>query len=100
MAQGKGIKANGGFPASPVGTRVPRIDGAEKVAGEAPIVATAAAITNAVADATGAFVCELPVTPERVLRTMAENRKTVGRPRSMRRGTLLQSCVHEVHISC
>ncbi len=46
-----------------------------KGAGETPIVATAAAIANAVAEATGAFVCELPVTPERVLRAMAENRK-------------------------
>jgi len=46
-----------------------------KGAGETPIVATAAAIANAVAEATGAFVCELPVTPERILRAMAENRK-------------------------
>jgi len=46
-----------------------------KGAGETPVVATAAAIANAVADATGAFVRELPVTPERVLRAMKGNRK-------------------------
>lgn len=41
-----------------------------KGAGETPIVATAPAIANAVADATGAYVRELPITPERVLRAM------------------------------
>ncbi len=46
-----------------------------KGAGETPVVATAAAIANAVADATGAFVCELPVTPERILRAMAKFKK-------------------------
>ena len=35
-----------------------------------PIVATAAVIANAVADATGAYVRELPITPRRVLRAM------------------------------
>jgi carbon-monoxide dehydrogenase large subunit len=45
-----------------------------KGAGESPIVATAAAIVNAIADATGAFVCALPVTPERVLRAMQKKK--------------------------
>ena len=43
-----------------------------KGAGETPIVPTAAAVANAIADATGAYVAELPVTPERVLRAMRE----------------------------
>lgn len=46
-----------------------------KGAGESPIVATAAAIVNAIADAIGAFVHDLPVTPERVLRA-AQKKKS------------------------
>lgn len=40
--------------------------------GEPPIVATATAIANAVADATGAHVTALPLTPERVLLAMQQ----------------------------
>lgn len=40
--------------------------------GEPPIVATATAVANAVADAIGAFVTTLPLTPERVLRAIRE----------------------------
>lgn len=38
-----------------------------KGVGEPPIIPTAAAIANAVADALGARICELPITPDRVL---------------------------------
>jgi CO/xanthine dehydrogenase Mo-binding subunit len=38
--------------------------------GEPPIVATATAIANAVADAIGTHVTALPLTPERVLAAM------------------------------
>jgi CO/xanthine dehydrogenase Mo-binding subunit len=43
--------------------------------GEPPIVATATAVANAVADAIGAFVTTLPLTPERVLRAIREKNK-------------------------
>jgi CO/xanthine dehydrogenase Mo-binding subunit/aerobic-type carbon monoxide dehydrogenase small subunit (CoxS/CutS family) len=49
--------------------------------GEAPIIGIAPAIANAVADATGARVRHLPMTPERVLDAIAEadrRRGTVG----------------------
>ena len=42
--------------------------------GEPPIVATAAAIANAVADAIGAHVTALPLTPERVLAAVRRKR--------------------------
>jgi CO/xanthine dehydrogenase Mo-binding subunit len=42
--------------------------------GEPPIVATAAAIANAVADAVGARVTALPLTPERVLAAVRQKR--------------------------
>jgi xanthine dehydrogenase YagR molybdenum-binding subunit len=38
--------------------------------GEPPIIPTAAAIANAVADATGVRLTELPMTPDRVLRAL------------------------------
>ncbi|GIX49108.1 MAG: hypothetical protein KatS3mg131_3319 [Candidatus Tectimicrobiota bacterium] len=40
--------------------------------GEPPIVATAAAIANAVDDAVGARVTQLPLTPERVLAALRQ----------------------------
>ena len=43
--------------------------------GEPPIVPTAAAIANAIRDATGADVRELPVTREEMLRALAEARE-------------------------
>jgi CO/xanthine dehydrogenase Mo-binding subunit len=42
--------------------------------GEPPIVATAAAIANAVADALGVHVTSLPLTPERVLAALRQKR--------------------------
>jgi xanthine dehydrogenase YagR molybdenum-binding subunit len=44
--------------------------------GEPPIVPTAAAIVNAIRDATGADVRSLPVTREEMLRALAEARET------------------------
>jgi xanthine dehydrogenase YagR molybdenum-binding subunit len=43
--------------------------------GEPPIVPTAAAIVNAIRDATGADVRDLPVTREEMLRALAEARE-------------------------
>ena len=48
--------------------------GAKEV-GEGAIMPTIPAILNAVADATGVQINELPLTPERVLRTLKEGRK-------------------------
>jgi CO/xanthine dehydrogenase Mo-binding subunit len=42
-----------------------------KLVGEPPIVPPLAAIANAVADATGSRVCDLPITPERVWRALS-----------------------------
>jgi len=46
--------------------------------GEPPIIPVAAAIANAVRDATGADVRSLPITREEMLRALAEARKTRG----------------------
>jgi CO/xanthine dehydrogenase Mo-binding subunit len=46
--------------------------------GEPPIVATATAIANAVADAIGAPVTALPLTPERVLEAVRRKRAGQG----------------------
>ena len=69
----------------PVADRVPEIDtlivevpapdgpfGAKGI-GEAPVVAAAPAIVNAVAAATGTRMRELPLTPPRVWAALAEN---------------------------
>ncbi len=50
--------------------------GAKGVA-EPPIVPVAAAIGNAIADATGGAIARLPITPEDVLDALAENRRVV-----------------------
>jgi CO/xanthine dehydrogenase Mo-binding subunit len=44
--------------------------------GEPPIVPTLAAIANAVANAIGTRVRELPITPDRVLAAIASARRT------------------------
>lgn len=46
-----------------------------KGVGEAPLIPTAAAIANAVCDAIGVEFIELPLTPERILKAIAENSK-------------------------
>jgi CO/xanthine dehydrogenase Mo-binding subunit len=46
--------------------------------GEAPIGPTAAAIANALADATGVRLTELPMTPERVLLAIGEGQVAEG----------------------
>ena len=48
--------------------------GAKGVA-EPPIVPVAAAIANAIADATGGAIGRIPITPEDVLDALAENRQ-------------------------
>jgi xanthine dehydrogenase YagR molybdenum-binding subunit len=49
--------------------------------GEPPIVATAAAVANAVADAIGVRVFEVPITPRRVLEAIASNEKSAAQPK-------------------
>jgi CO/xanthine dehydrogenase Mo-binding subunit len=51
-------------PAGPFGARG---------VGEPPIVPAPAAIANAVADATGARITELPITPERIALALARS---------------------------
>jgi CO/xanthine dehydrogenase Mo-binding subunit len=46
-----------------------------KGVGEVGLPAVAAAVGNAVCDAIGVRITELPITPERVLRALAERRK-------------------------
>ncbi len=78
--------------AIPVAERVPEIDtlvvevpapdgpfGAKGI-GEAPVVAAAPAISNAVAAATGVRFHELPMTPARVWRTLRESADSVETP--------------------
>ncbi|MDQ7030736.1 MAG: molybdopterin-dependent oxidoreductase [Ardenticatenia bacterium] len=46
--------------------------------GEPPVIATAAAVANAVADATGVRLTELPMTPPRVLAALRAQRRRVN----------------------
>jgi carbon-monoxide dehydrogenase large subunit len=46
---------------------LPRIDGIEKVTGQANISGMLAAIANAIRDATGIHFTQLPITPQKVL---------------------------------
>ena len=48
-----------------------------KGVGEAPLIPTAAAIANAVSNALGVEITELPVTPERVLKAMKKAKELV-----------------------
>ena len=59
-------------PIETVLVEIPAPDGpfGAKGVGEAPVVATAAAVANAVAAATGTRLRELPMTPERVWRAL------------------------------
>ena len=52
--------------------------------GETPIIPFAAAVANAVADATGTRVHSLPITAEKVLSRMSE--PAASAPRSARQG--------------
>jgi CO/xanthine dehydrogenase Mo-binding subunit len=54
--------------------------------GEPPIVPTAAAIANAIRDATGADVRSLPISREEMLRALREAREREARPRRERVG--------------
>jgi CO/xanthine dehydrogenase Mo-binding subunit len=61
-------------PIETIIVEVPSEDGpfGARIVGEPSIVATAAAVTNAIADATGARLYEVPATPERVLRAIGK----------------------------
>jgi CO/xanthine dehydrogenase Mo-binding subunit len=43
--------------------------------GEPATIATAPAIANAIYDATGVRICDLPITPEKILKALKKNRK-------------------------
>ena len=58
----------------PIETNDPSGPYGAKGIGEAPLIPTAAAIANAVADAIGVRIYSLPLTPEKVLRAMEEYR--------------------------
>jgi CO/xanthine dehydrogenase Mo-binding subunit len=60
-----------------VETRDPAGPYGAKGIGESPMIPVAAAIANAVCDATGVRMTELPLTPERVLRRLKEAREGV-----------------------
>jgi len=49
-----------------------------KGVGEAPLIPTAAAIANAVSDALGVKIDELPITPEKVLRALNESKNELS----------------------
>lgn len=55
-----------------------------KGAGEAPLIPTAAAIANAVANALGVRFYSLPITAEKVLRALAEKKKEVSQNESLK----------------
>ena len=46
--------------------------------GEPPTISTAAAVANAVANAIGARIRSIPITPEKVITALAEREKTGG----------------------
>ena len=46
--------------------------------GEPPTVSTAAAIANAVRNATGATIRSLPLTPAKILQTLAQQRRVMS----------------------
>ena len=52
--------------------------GAKEV-GEGFIVSTPAAIGNAIHDATGVWVTDLPITPERIFKALKEKEKKGGK---------------------
>ncbi|MBM2814255.1 MAG: putative xanthine dehydrogenase, molybdenum binding subunit [Ignavibacteria bacterium] len=56
----------------PIETEDPQGPYGSKGVGEAPLIPTAAAIANAVADALGVNIDSLPISPEKVLRALAE----------------------------
>ncbi len=57
---------------TPVETIDPEGPYGAKGVGEAPLIPTAAAIANAVSDALGIAITSLPITPEKILRALAE----------------------------
>ncbi|GBD14935.1 4-hydroxybenzoyl-CoA reductase subunit alpha [bacterium HR25] len=65
-------------PISPVIVEVPHAEGpyGAKGLGEGPTTGIAAALANAIEDATGVRIRELPLTPERVLRALKEKERS------------------------
>ncbi|HZS89202.1 MAG TPA: xanthine dehydrogenase family protein molybdopterin-binding subunit, partial [Chloroflexota bacterium] len=61
-------------PITPVMVEVPSPEGpyGARGVGEPPIIAGAAAIADAIADATGVRLTQIPMTPERVLEALRE----------------------------
>jgi CO/xanthine dehydrogenase Mo-binding subunit len=51
-----------------------------KGVGEPPVIAGAAAVASALADATGVYVTDLPITPPRVLAALAQKRSARPTP--------------------
>jgi xanthine dehydrogenase YagR molybdenum-binding subunit len=49
-----------------------------KGAGEPPIIPAAAAIANAITNATGVYLTELPITPRRIIEALEQNRSQEG----------------------
>ena len=62
----------------PIETEDPHGPYGAKGVGEAPLIPTAAAIANAVADAIGVRLSALPITPERVLEALEEKSRQAG----------------------
>jgi CO/xanthine dehydrogenase Mo-binding subunit len=64
----------------PIVVQVPHNDGpfGAKGVGETGALTVAPAIANAIADAVGVRIYDLPITPERVLRALAEKNGGVG----------------------
>jgi 4-hydroxybenzoyl-CoA reductase subunit alpha len=61
-----------------VETEEPRAPFSAKEVGQGPLLCVIPAVLNAVADAVGVRVDEVPVTPEKVLKALEDRRK--GRP--------------------
>jgi len=62
-------------PLEAVMVEVPSVEGpfGAKGVGEPPVIAGAAAVANAVADATGVYIATLPLTPARVLTALSRS---------------------------
>jgi carbon-monoxide dehydrogenase large subunit len=54
-----------------------------KTVGEPALIPTAAAIGNAIADAIGVHIRELPITPEKILAALREKRRAEAEPAAM-----------------
>ncbi len=64
-----------------IGEPLPKIDGMEKVSGQANISGMLGAIANAIHDAIGIHFTQLPITPEKVLEALTLPLSPRGRGR-------------------